>query len=202
MLRWRVRTLTERKKRIFSQIKIFSLELFSQGIITNQRFYYENGKEIYYGEPEFSGIASPTELDILLKPTFSHLDKDVAQYFVSLGVGLSKPFWTIICFDSELDIAGHIVTSRIDGKISFAQYADITNPKPNGFIPKVGIICIQTKDALQNSVDSSFLFQMFWTELKVTDDNDCTFLFVKANEINQPFLKKLIEENHSLWEKY
>jgi hypothetical protein len=82
----------------------------------------------------------------LLDPILEPYEQNSTWYFDKLNSGRPPAPWALACFDKEYSIAGHVATSRPkDSGIAFTQYTQLPKPMPQEFIPKVGIITLQSK---------------------------------------------------------
>lgn len=171
------------------------MEIYSQGF-----FFEKKGFDV---RESYSGFMAPYEVVKFVERQFQEINKDPTQFFVNLASEKQKPYWLIICFENELEIAGHLALSRGDAKIRFGPYSTPINPSDPSFIPKIGVILIENEEDLNTVKDNSMIFKKVWKVLNKIVDNDYKFVcFDIEKDIESNLLYEAIADNEILWGQY
>jgi hypothetical protein len=94
-------------------------------------------------------------IDLVLEP-YKWL---TTWYLESIGDGRPPAPNAVLCLQRDYELAWHIREVRENpDEIRFAQYGEIPEPMPEGFVPKVGCIFIYDWEALSRARGKSFLF--------------------------------------------
>lgn len=167
-------------------------------------YEYKDGDSIPVStEPEFYTINPQEEIVDFLKSIFNNSWDETFHYFNLLHLELKKPFWALVLLEEELELAGHIVANREDHiNITFAQYSDMPTPKPDNFIPKVGVICIDDKDCIYKTNPKSYLFNLIRDKLEDLHQNGHYILCLYTNEINKDWLNTQETLSGKYWNSY
>ena len=123
------------------------------------------------------------------------IDIEFTNFFDNLNIDV----WACICFTKEQDIAGHVANSRINmSQVALTPYEAVPRDPDKDYVPKVGVLYIQSKSACEDLSHKSDLFMMIWSHLK-NYDRSKRWLFI-INELPESIKQITINENKKLWQ--
>ena len=113
------------------------------------------------------------EAEAALTPILEPYNQDALEFFDLINWGRPPIRWAFVCLSREYPIADYIFSLRehFGGKsaLSFVLYTEQPNPEPEDFYPKVGCLCVSSKDRLEAGARYSPLLAKAWSDLSGRD---------------------------------
>ena len=142
--------------------------------------------------------AIPEDAQELLEPILEPHEQNPTWYFDTLNSGRPPAPWALVCLDKEYSIAGHIATCRPKNSgIAFSPYTKLPNPMPKEFVPKVGVITLQSKMGLEEASDKSPLFKLLWEGFKNCASEQRWLIIVDS--LSDDWLAQVVPTDSELW---
>jgi hypothetical protein len=143
-------------------------------------------------------IVIPTDVESFLKPILKPYDQDPGWFFTQIENSCSESPWAFVCLDEEYPIAGHFTANnQKDSGLFFSPYSKHPNPIPKNFVPKVGVIIIQEKSALEIVKKKSLLFGIIWDSLKDCDPTNPWLVI--SDPLPEQWLTQISPRDEDLW---